>query len=227
MSKISRDVDEIVSFLATWNASHPDFENAEIKAKVKSSYKQFHAILVWGMIADEPGFGNDAQRQYTTEAISDLSHSYLLNLLSLYKVCRYSMRSGIENFIRVIILYAGTDVDALTSVYDLFSVAKDKYKSDATAAALISKLHSGYGELCKSVHSAKVDYLSLAVPFEKLSIFDIGQFKENNEKIRDVLSSINQLLFWLWTDRLASAGHENEDYVRDSVPRSLKRSKTA
>ncbi|MFT9096521.1 MAG: hypothetical protein ABF459_15455, partial [Gluconobacter cerinus] len=82
-----------------------------------------------------------------------------------------------------------------------------------------------YGELCKSVHSSNIDYLSLSVPFEKLSDFNEEQFLTENERLREVCAVVNQCAFWWWDSKLAVAGHSNEDMVRDAVPRAIKRAK--
>jgi hypothetical protein len=110
-------------------------------------------------------------------------------------------------------------------MYDMFARAKHEYKSDTTARALIEKLHAHYGELCKSVHSSILDYLSLEVPFERLSAFDGSSFKHNNEMMRDISSIFNQCAFWLWYEALHECGHKNQDMVLDALPNSIKRAK--
>lgn len=226
MGKLDVDLAEIEIFLKNFKASNPNISDRPYAAKVKSSYKQFHALLVWGLVSDKFNDGKLKKFLYFKECLSDISHAYFLNLCSLYKSSRSSLRSGIENAIRVVLFEKEIDVTKIGSVFDLFGEAKSAYKTEGVAQNLILRLNTIYGELCKSVHSSSTDYLSLSVPFEKLSEFNKKQFLAENERLRDVCSIVNQIAFWLWDSKLGAAGHANEDLVRDAVPRAVKRAKT-
>jgi hypothetical protein len=226
MKKLEYDIDEIKNYLSNWNPSCPALDEKVVRARVKSSYKQFHALLVWGLAIEADEQTNKHIDLYFTEAISDLSQAYFLNLCSLYKAARSSLRSAIENTVRVLLLHKGVDIAPLNSVYDMFARVKHEYKADTTCLLLINKLHAFYGDLCKSVHSASVEYLSLSVPFEKLSVYDAIPFFENNDRLRDVSSAMNQCAFWMWSPLLVQCGHKNVDLVLDALPRSIKRAKT-
>ena len=227
MRKIKTDLAEIEGFLKDFKPSTPNFGEKSSLAKIKLSYKQFHALLVWGLVSERKSLNNTAEPLYFKECLSDISHAYFLNLSSLYKSSRSSLRSGIENAIRVALIEKGIDVKNIVSVSDLFSEVKSSYKDDVFAYELIIKLTVIYSDLCKSVHSADVNYLSLSVPFQRLSEFDETQFLAENDRLREVCSIINQCAFWLWSDKLSLAGHSNEDMVRDAIPRAVKRAKTA
>ncbi|MHA6768176.1 hypothetical protein [Sphingobium ummariense] len=164
---------------------------------------------------------------YFKECLSDISHAYFLNLGSLYKSARSSLRSGIENAVRVALINKGVNVKKIASVFELFNEAKSIYKNDVFVHSFLIKLNAIYADLCRSVHSSDANYLSLSVPFERLSKFDETQFIAENDRLRDVCSVINQCAFWMWHDKLSSAGHANEDMVLDAVPRTVKRAKTA
>lgn len=224
MSKLETDLAEIESFLEDFKASTPIISDKLYKDKVKYSYKQFHALLVWGIVFDH--FEEKSNKAlYFRECLSDISHAYFLNLCSLYKSSRSSLRSGIENAIRVSLLQREIDIANIVSVFDLFAAAKSAYKTDQIVHGHIVKLNAIYGELCKSVHSSSANYLSLSVPFEQLSDFEEEQFLAENERLREVCAIVNQCAFWWWDSKLAVAGHSNEDMVRDAVPRSVKRAK--
>ncbi|RYF22611.1 MAG: hypothetical protein EOO77_03735 [Oxalobacteraceae bacterium] len=225
MTKLDTDVAEIMDYVSGWHANHPDIAVDGVRPKIKSAYKQFHSILIWRVALDQSDMAEDL-RLYVNESTSDISHAFFLNLISLYKSSRSSLRSGIENFVRVILLSNGEDMKALTSVFDLFAAARKLLITEHAALKIFDDLRILYGELCKSVHSAKVDYLAQTVPFDKLSQFDQVQFFGNIEKTREVCALVNQLSFWCWNERLAFVGHENADFVSDSVPRKLKRLKS-
>lgn len=225
MSKLDTDVAEIMDFVSGWRADHPDISVEGVRPRIKSAYKQFHSVLIWRVALDQADL-TDGMRLYVNESSSDISHSFFLNLTSLYKSSRSSLRSGVENFVRMILLSKEEDVTPLTSVFDLFASARGHFKSEPAALRIFDDLRSLYGDLCKSVHSAKIDYLAKTVPFDKLSKFDKSQFITNIEKIREACSLVNQLSYWCWSDRLAFVGHVNSDFVSDSVPRKLKRLKS-
>jgi hypothetical protein len=226
MSKIDSDLEEISAFLRCWTPSYPDLSEKSIRAKAKSSYKQFHSLLVWGLVLDSVGITKNA-KLYFTECLSDISHAYFLNLCSLYKSSRSSLRGAIENGIRVLLIDKEVEVVSIVSVSDMFARAKAECQADSVALAIVKRLHQLYGELCKSVHSSNTDYLSLTVPFEKLSEFEDQAFSKNSAFLRDVSSALNQCAFWIWEGHLSLVGHANSDLVRDAIPRSLKRAKTA
>lgn len=227
MGKLETDLAEIENFLTDFKPSTPGMRNKSNFAKIKSSYKQFHALLVWGLVSERRNIENTDELIYLKECLSDISHAYFLNIISLYKSSRSSLRSGIENAIRIILLEKKINVKEIYSVSELFDEAKSACRQDNVAHGLIIKLIVIYADLCKSVHSADISYLSLSVPFERLSLFDEAQFLAENDRLRDVCSIINQCAFWLWDDKLSLAGHANEDMVRDAVPRAVKKAKTA
>lgn len=224
MSKIDDDVTEIFAYVLGWQPSHPDPAVDSVKPKVKTAYKQFHSVLVWRALLDNAKY-SDKIRLYINETASDISHAFFLNIISLYKSSRSSLRSGIENYVRVILLAQGQHIESLTSVFDLFAHARKNLASDQTALGIFDKLREAYAELCKSVHSAKVDYLAKTVPFEKLSLYEQTQFFSNIEKLREVCALINQLSFWQWSEYLANIDYQNSDFIKDSLPRKLKRMK--
>lgn len=225
MSKIDEDLKEILSFIQGWSPQVPDFSDRKQYTDIKYSYKQFHALLVWGLVVGEIKLKDEKTVQYLTECLSDVSHSYLLNLYSLYKSSRSSLRSGVENSLRVILLHKMVDISAIVTVYELFNRSRIEYKSDELALKLISGMQVSYSELCMSVHSSKLDYLSVAVPFASLSEFQEDQFSVNNNLIRSVSSSVNQIFFLIWSQSLYLAGHVNEDLVRDALPKLVKKSR--
>lgn len=222
MTKLENDVSEMIDYVSRWQACYPDTSIEGVRPKIKSAYKQFHSVLIWRLALDQSDLVDDL-RLYANESTSDISHAFFLNLISLYKSSRSSLRSGIENFARVILLYYGKDIRGLTSVFDLFAATREIFVAAQPARKIFDELRVLYGELCKSVHSAKIDYLAQTVPFDKLSQYDKVQFLNNVEKTREACALINQLSYWCWNERLTLVGHENADYVSDSVPRKLKR----
>jgi hypothetical protein len=147
----------------------------------------------------------------------------MLSLLGYYKPARNSARSAIENVIRSCLFLRKVEADKILSTYELFATAKSTFGAEPQMAKLISQLENQYKELCKTVHSAKVDYMSLSIPFEVLNKFDKAKYTTNVDLLRKVCATSNQTMFWLLHGELRRAGHINEDFVRDAIPRTLKR----
>lgn len=227
MNKINDDLKEIEKFLSEISFSAHGLASEAGLPVFKASYKQFHALLVWGLIAEAQPASSRLFKTYFREALSDISHAYALTLFNLYKPARMSLRSGIENVVRSILLLQGVKADEIATVYGLFDRIKLYFSGDATISARIHKLAASYADLCKTAHSAKTDYMSLTVPFNNIIKFQNAKFNSNLGQIRDVSATVNQNLFWIWHLELRLVGHTNSDLVRDAVPRTLKRAATA
>jgi hypothetical protein len=223
MTILDSDLKEIERFLETWKPSYPSIGDKEVRPSIKASYKQFKSLLIWGFVVDKSKSLGPDIRTYYTECLSDLSHAYFLNLSSFYKSSRSALRSSIENFIRVLLLKQAVDIGVISSTFDLFSKVREVHKDDKFILDILNLINLEYGDLCASVHSAKTDYLSLTVPFEVLSSYNLIDFTKGNEQITRICASYNKLAFCIWESELKIAGHQNEDLVRDSLPKTLKR----
>lgn len=223
MSKLDDDITEIEAFLTKLRFSSNIDNSEQTRASFKSAYKQFHALLVWGTIAESHLTGHASARIYFRETLSDVSHALVLTLLNLYKPARTSLRSGIENFFRALLLIRNIDATRIRNVYELFDQVEDSFSKESLVASNIHKLRATYGDLCKTVHSTKIDYMSLSIPFERLNDFHSSRFNSNLVVIRSAITAANQVIFCLWHEELKKAGRSNDDFVRDAIPRSLKR----
>jgi len=223
MSKLDDDLSEIEAFVRDLRFLSGIGLSEHNRQLFRSAYKQFHALLVWGEVAEAQVGGLLPLKTYFRETLSDISHGFVMTLLHFYKPARLSMRSGVENLIRSLLLIRGVDATGIHAVHELFNRGKSHFSAEAAIANKVIQLEQIYGDLCKTVHSAKIDYMSLTVPFERLSIFQTTRYTSNMIILRNVSSAANQAVFGLWYAELKKAGHVNEDLVRDAVPRTLKR----
>lgn len=223
MSKLDNDIAEIEKFISDIHFVSASSLASTNRIALRAAYKQFHSLLIWSLIAESQDSKLDSMKLYFREALSDVSHGFMLTLMNLYKPAKISLRSGVENFIRSFLIYRGIDASEISAVYELFDTAKSAFRNDIIIEKNVSSLISDYSDLCKAVHSSKIDYMSLTVPFERLSAFFGSRYNLNMVTLRSVCTSANQLAFLLWNDQLNKVGHENEDYVRDSIPKNVKR----
>jgi hypothetical protein len=196
MKKLDQDIAEIVAFVRKLRFSSQISHSDQTKTQFKNAYKYFHAMLVWGLVAEALPSDRGSTKNYFREVQSDLAYALLLTLMQYYKPARSSLRSGIENFIRVLLLDRGVDVSKILTVYTLFIEAKKIFSSNQSVKKNIEQLQSLYGDLCKTVHSVKPDYMSLEVPFEKLGIFQSGRFGTNLTTVRSAAEAMNQGIFF-------------------------------
>jgi hypothetical protein len=186
----------------------------------RALYRKFHAVLIWDFFLDRAEF-SDQLRLYAREAVADISTCYFLTLVGVYKPARLSLRSGIENALRVKIAGSGHDIATINNVPDLVHAAKACAQTDAQSARLGS-LYGMYGELCQTVHSAAIDYMALRVPFERISQFDAAEAQKNLEILGDVLRYINEIFYVDFQKYLYLIEYRNADLIRDAIEAKVK-----
>lgn len=186
----------------------------------RALYRKFHAVLTWDLLLDRPNF-SDQLRLYAREAVADVSTCYFLTLVGIYKPARLSLRSGIENALRVKIAGSGCDVATITTVPDLVSTAKACAQTEAQSVRLGS-LYAIYGELCRTVHSAAIDYMALRVPFERISQFDATEAQSNLNLLADVLKHLNEVFYIDFHQHLKLIEYRNADLIRDAIEAKVK-----
>ena len=191
--------------------------------KLKANYRHFHALLLWEMLIEQMALSEEAKER-CRESTSDLATAYLLNVLSLYKPARLAMRSGLENFCRFALAVSGQKFDH-RNVYELLDRFQEVFSSPPTKAAA-SALCTEYAELCKTVHSAAVDYMSLRVPFEEIISYDASLFVRNVHRLQSSIQPMNALLYSMFHEQVDKLGPRQADFLRDATPKDIKREKT-
>lgn len=210
---------EIKEFLAgfTIDVNSPDFSSQN----ARQLYRRFHAVLLWEIPVDHDEI--DATiRLYSRECLADLASSYMLTLMGGYKAARLGLRGAIENAIRVFTAASGQDVLVINSVYDLVESCKSHWATTPLKVQTLTNLYSLYGDLCKTVHSSSVDYMSLRVPFETIMQFDKNEFARNASLIDSTLKSIGEGYFIQFHQLLHKIDFKNADYIRDSIEADIK-----
>ena len=190
--------------------------------KHRETYRLFHAILIWDIILERPKHGK-ILNLYQKETLADLSTAYFLTLICVYKPARLSLRSAIENCVRVLLLHEGVDIEPIKSVHGLFDLANASASMSATQKFRISTLHGIYGELCKTVHSVAINYMSLEIPFQSISKYDTQRSNSNLKNLRDTLRLINSCFYRSFYREIDTLSPRNQDAVLDALPRAIKK----
>lgn len=220
MSSPSTALAEIKSFISSLrlDPSGVDF-SSDVARRV---YRRFHALLLWELVIDQDS-QDPTVRLYCREMLSDLATSYFLNFIGAYKASRLTARGGIENTLRVLTAVRGVNILELNSVPALVSGCKDAWASNVLKVQLIGSMYSLYGELCNTVHSSAIDYMSLRVPFERIVEQDTAQYDDNARLLDSLFHLVGEALFLTFHDLLNLMEFKNADYIRDSVSAEIKR----
>ena len=212
------DIQEFLSTLKV-DVTSPDFSTQD----ARRVYRRFHAFLLWEIPLDRDDV--DASiRLYNRECLADIASSYMLNFMGAYKSARLGLRGSIENSIRVFTASSGVDVLTINSVYELIESCKAHWATSPQKVQALSNMYGLYGELCKTVHSTSVGYMSLRVPFETMLKFDKGEFDGNCRLIDKTLKAVGEGYFLEFHGLLNRLDFKSADYVRDSVEAEVKRS---
>lgn len=201
--------------LSTHGLSAPNSE-------MKVVYRKFYALLIYDYILQK-SLQNTEHKAYAKEAVSDLSHSFFLTCIGLYKPARTSARSALENLLRLLLLNKGVDALTITSVFTLFDEANIAFSSSPSQKERIGRLRQIYQELCKTVHSSSVDYMNLEVPFNTMLQFDQDKFLGNIDIIRECSRVFGELLFVEFSQLVRTSHHTHRDLLSDSVSRIVRK----
>src|SRR5690606_461496 len=118
-------------------------------------------------------------------------------LTSAYKPSISMLRSSVENLIRSILLLRGVQVNTIDAVWELFAVARSNFLKEGEdwVVIRIDALHVRYSEMCKTVHSAAPEYMSLRVPFERIFEFSEEVFVVTRHLVKDVFRLALEALY--------------------------------
>lgn len=159
---------EINTFIADYRASKvldPDADEA-----LNFCYKHYHAILIWQNSIDNDVSEANEIKLYLNEATADLSSAVLCSLLHLYKPSRMTLRSSIENLMRVVVLLDKRAALSAKSTYELSvlfnsgNLLTNKIISNSVQSCLRK-----YDKLCKYVHTSTPMHMDHRIPFAELT----------------------------------------------------------
>lgn len=186
----------------------------------KSLYKQFHALLVWNHLSNTDLI-DESSEYFLRESISDSSVAYFLTSIGVYKQSRTCLRSAIENAMRSIVANSGADVSKFNTIPELFKFAKTTSEIKSFTDSC-DYLYSQYKNLCLTVHSAAIEYMSLVVPFSEIIDINIDEANGNFVLIKNVYSKINEVMYVSYGSVLPRAYYKHADAILDALPSSLK-----
>ncbi len=189
----------------------------------RQTYRRFHALLLWELAVDRDDVQSDI-RLYFREFLSDCATAYYLNFVGFYKAARLCSRGSIENLLRVLVASAGENVLEINTIPDLVNRCRQIWAHTPERLEVVNTIYSIYSELCNTVHSVSIDYMSLRIPFDKVSEQNSTHYAENIGIIDRLFKSAGEALFFNFSSLLHTLHFRNADYIRDSVSAEVKRS---
>jgi hypothetical protein len=161
---------------------------------------------------------------FLSEFRSDLLSAMLIFQFGLYKAANMSARSAVENCFRVITGLQGLDFRTQNSVFDLIALAKQSpargqfAEFDLQLGIMVGK----YGDLCKYVHSAGEEFLSLERKLGEVPRWNKVAGDSFVESLVQLIQSSASLLIYLRPQALRALRHDQRDVVLDSLPMRAK-----
>lgn len=219
---------EVVAFLAIYNTKAVS-EKPELQRTIRAICKRFAALLVWqdhlaGGVLWRKRRRTVNFRSHVLECCSDITQATLLSCQGLYKPANLILRSAIENAIKAIGVAHGQNVLSITSTYDLIrSVRKIRLIEDSRAASkCYSNLIGKYDELCKFVHTADEQHMSLTAFLHDYPEYDAKRAAYFEATVKTTVVAICGLLALTFPKKLRSMHHRHADLIYDMLPAGLK-----
>lgn len=134
---------------------------------------------------------NGLSLQLIQEAISDVGSSFFCCLHGAYKPGNMALRSAIENFVRSMTGLFNATALTVTSVYELFDLAKTSppfLTMDGGVA--IERLQRSYKDLCKYTHSATLAHMAGIKSLDHFPTLDEDAFSRWSQEVKATTSSM-------------------------------------
>lgn len=198
--EVSEDFKQLIDFLKNYQLSAL-IEEESYCIPLKQGHSAYLALLtLWSALQfncsrrDIPVLNTLLSQghpsfQLIQEAVSDVGVSFFCCLHGAYKPGHMALRSAIENYVRSMTGLFNAPALAVTSIYELFDLAKKSPPFLTVDGKLaIGKLQKSYKELCKYTHSATLTHMA--------GIKSLDHFPTVNEKD-----------FLLWSQEVKRATH--------------------
>ncbi|KAB2945986.1 MAG: hypothetical protein F9K19_26130 [Rhizobiaceae bacterium] len=225
MKSIAAEISDIQSFVDGLTFTSP-LSDASDKKTFAAAYKYVHALLIWeaalsNTITDKPNI--DAKLHYQ-ELLSDLAGSQLLLLGGLYKPARMMLRSSIENMLRVCAFEQGLYPLSKKFTYEMISLVKTSplFANGTFMSPDVNAMVRSYTNLCAYVHAAAKTHMALRIPLVSVASYGRDEFRAVTTELKTLAYHYNRIMFALYARHLDRVDYNHSDYIRDSLPKSIK-----
>lgn len=223
--------------LQTLQSYLEEYELSEIakatvhKQRLKTVYKYYHALLTWHAYFHDTkpgGFKSEKDFQifllYFSECVSDACQAIFLWSHGLYKPCNLILRSSIENFFRATGLHEGQAILEIESTFELARVIRATVivQGSPEARNQFDRLWSAYRELCKYVHTADENHMSLTTAVGVFPRFEKKEAEKTAAMMKNCMQASYGLLCLMFPKYYRKFHHQDYDAVSDVLPKALR-----
>jgi hypothetical protein len=221
----------LIKFLADYRLDSV-IGKRELQDSLKIVYRRYHALLVFNgyLLAKRPAhFKRDTTYKwfmlYFREMVSDICQAIFLSSHGLYKPTYLVLRSGVENFIRCLLIYEKSSVPGTTSIFQLIATAKKSAIANQTAitAAHFSQIEGLYKRLCMYVHTSDEHHMDLTTAVGVYPRYDRKLGQSASKEIIIATRNVAALLSYMFLNELRRFHHEDFDAVLDCFSAQTKR----
>ena len=223
--EVKTDYDSLESFFRAYSLSE-QFSEPQFIEHLKSQHKKIFALMVYASEMDFQGNNSFAPQcqSYFNECISDLIECLFCWCNGVYKSALLSLRSAIETFIKAVIGNRNPDIFVEKSMYSVFDQAAiDPWLSGQIGCKYFNNLHTNYGTLCQTVHSAYSDNLEHINSVGMLPKYDS---KESKSVCNIFVSTVESILTLLLLNTPSIVHHmhpTNQRIFLEAIPKDAKR----
>lgn len=227
---VNKSFQELSAYLGSYNLTAITAE-AEFNKGLKSSYKRYHALLIWhanlskGCIWPTKKTKSKEFSAYFSECISDLCLAIFLYSHGTYKPSFLILRSSLENFIKCICIHEDQKVLNIKSVYEIVGIGKQTgiITSSDSASKHYKKIMDYYSDLCGFVHTADIAHMTLTNAVGVYPLFDKANATECEKMMRACITSMCCILCVMFRARFRSMHHSEQDLISDILPKLVRK----
>lgn len=220
---VQQDFDALKVFFTEYSLKN-SLESSEFIRSLKSFHKAYFSFLNLVMHLEHQQCLPNQVCDRFKESCSDIGQSLFLMGHGAYKPANLILRSSIENFAKGIGFFENPKVLTMTSLYQVFDVAKAfKRCSFGDFNNLINGLHVEYGNLCVYTHTATASQMAHISALNVLPHFDLAKADQLNKVATRVLKNYLIIIIFSFKAEFFKIDPDNRDNILNSLSPTIKR----
>ncbi len=218
---IQNDFQKLLLYLSNYSLE-PVINDDEFKKNAKCIHRKLLSLLVLFNELEIQNVFSEIENKYFKEFCSDLILAFFCWINGAYKPAELQLRSGIENYIKVLIYKKENCIITLKNVYEIFNIASNSYVfNNNVCKKHFDTIHSEYSNLCAFVHS-KIDNLSQTGALINLPEYNSKLAIEFCNNFQRVVNSMLSILYFNYYENVFKMHEENRDIFLQGLLKSDK-----
>lgn len=226
---VSNDFKELKEFVENYSIRALSGESDYI-ILLSKQHKKLHSYLTFTAELDfqKTGFERNKsisqmQLDYLTESCSDIGNAMFLNVQGAYKASRMMLRSSIETFHKGFNLDELPKIVTIKSVFEIFEIVNAlKFFKDQPLNLIGNNIHSQYKELCKDIHTAKLENMQKTIGLGYFPSYSKTEASLCTNILLDLVTSYLICLSFKYRDYLFCMHHRNKEIIIENLPKKIR-----